>query len=85
MRVYVVMGNDYPESVWSRAQSAASHIRALKRIERAKFELDHPRMLKSGYFSPRIHWRYYKFDLQSRICVNGVSKVNPHIAEMNRI
>lgn len=54
MLVHVVMGNDFPDSVWSSLEKAEAHC-AKKR--------------KEGPFNPsgssRIHWRVYDFNLDN--------------------
>lgn len=59
MRVYVVMGNDYPDAVFTTealadeyCRQAAANVGALR---------------VAGLGGPKIHWRYYDFELHSAI------------------
>lgn len=52
MKVYVVMGNDYPEAVFSRYDDAAAFI-----VKKQK----EPRT--SPYPGPGIYWRSYSFTM----------------------
>lgn len=53
MKVYVVMGNDYPDSAFSSEEGADNRI-VLKIAEDKKNTLRRT----------RIHWRWYEFELQ---------------------
>lgn len=51
--VYVIMGNDYPEAVFSNEDVAKAFIAKMK-----------PRPGEGTPADPvRIHWRYYPFEL----------------------
>lgn len=49
MKVYVIMGNDYPDAVVSSQQLADEYIEARKVVDKA---------LNIG---PKIYWRSYEF------------------------
>lgn len=53
MRVWVVMGNDFPHSAHKTEEGAQGE------IEKKKAERGH-----SSYPPPRIYWRAYEFDLK---------------------
>lgn len=55
MKVYVVMGNDYPAAVYADEDAAATRCRE-EAAKNEKRKLD-------GYGA--IYWRYYDFDLQT--------------------
>lgn len=55
MRVFVVMGNDYPAAVYDSERAAEKRCHA----EMAKNE----RRLRDGY--GKIFWRYYDFTLNA--------------------
>jgi hypothetical protein len=63
MKVYVVMGNDFPEAVFS------TEIEAEKLCERRRFE-EGPKPPK-GYRVPRIYWRVYPFELDGEVKPNA--------------
>jgi hypothetical protein len=48
MKVYVVMGNDYPDCVFSTEKKAEAYC-------------DKRRAEKSGVHQPRVYWRAYEF------------------------
>ncbi len=50
MKVWVVMGNDFPDSVWSSEHAAESYC-----IEKKAERRD---------VGPRIHWRVYEFEVK---------------------
>lgn len=54
MKVYVVMGNDYPSRVYKTRRGAAKFIEE-------KEEYDVKRMRETG--GPKIYWRSYEFDV----------------------
>ncbi len=53
MRVYVVMGNDFPDAVFAKADDAEAYCKR----EDAK-NIPH---------TQRIHWRFYDFELQDSL------------------
>lgn len=55
MRVFVVMGNDYPDRVYDTQQAADDFCRQKNNESAAQTE--------KGY--RRIYWRYYEFELQT--------------------
>lgn len=55
MKVYVVMGNDYPDCVFSDEGAADRYVKA-KTVE-------NKRSMETGY-SRRVYWRVYLFDLK---------------------
>lgn len=62
-KVYVVMGNDYPKTVFSTDLSAEEFCkRAL-----AKDKAEALRLGDRDYGSPRIYWRWYSFELDGEI------------------
>lgn len=62
MKVYVVMGNDFPECVFDNEASAKAF------CDRATDENKKAIAASSGIVShSRIHWRYYEFELRSKM------------------
>jgi hypothetical protein len=55
MKVWVIMGNDFPDAVFDSEEAA-------QRYCTTKMN-DPANMRKHG--TPRIYWRYYEFKLQS--------------------
>jgi hypothetical protein len=51
MKVYVVMGNDYPDAVFKDERKADEYVEMKK-----KYYSDHSRR--------PIHWRHYEFELR---------------------
>lgn len=51
--VFVVMGNDFPDSVFGQVEMAEQYV-----AEKIQEERDKTRDFR------RIHWRYYEFDIQ---------------------
>lgn len=56
MKVYVVMGNDYPDSVFSEEERAENYV--AEKIEQDRLA----RERKERY--TQIHWRWYAFDMR---------------------
>lgn len=56
MKVWVVMGNDYPAAVCASAQAAEIF------IDGKKSEDEERKRSEGG--GPRIYWRSYEFDLR---------------------
>lgn len=56
MRVWVIMGNDYPAAVCASEKLAEKFVEAMKELEREK-------QGKATRFGPVIYWRHYSFDL----------------------
>lgn len=58
MTVYVVMGNDYPDSVWSTNELAEQAIAQSKRSDKVTYgwSKDHP----------GIYYRVYTFNLDNK-------------------
>lgn len=57
MKVYIVMGNDYPDAVFTTEAAAATYC-SDKSAETPKLP---------GSRVPRIYWRWYAFELQGAI------------------
>jgi hypothetical protein len=55
MKVYVVMSNDYPDSVFKTEAGAEEFV-----SEKIDYERDRRSL---NPMSGRIHWRYYEFEL----------------------
>lgn len=53
MRVWVVMGNDYPDAVFDNEVAANEYIRKARTIDKVKF----------GDTYTRIYWRAYTFEM----------------------
>lgn len=53
MKVWVIMGNDFPDAVFSSEKAADKH------VEKMKAETD-----KRPGGTPRIYWRSYEFTLR---------------------
>lgn len=51
-KVYVIMDNDFPDAVVSRESAAEEYVEARIAVDKA---------MKVGL--PRIHWRWYEFEL----------------------
>lgn len=60
-RVYVVMGNDYPDAVFTTEAAAEAYC-----TERAA-EDPRPKLRSSAFPAPRVYWRYYDFPLLTEI------------------
>jgi hypothetical protein len=56
MAVWVVMGNDFPDSVFSNSADAASYVARMYALEKKK---------QKG-FGPRIYWRSYRFEVDGK-------------------
>lgn len=54
MKVWVLMGNDYPEAVFASEEAAEAEV---------KRRMDEQRAVKPKWAAPRIYWRTYAFDL----------------------
>lgn len=55
MKVYVVMGNDYPDCVFANEAAADSYITEKKKADPS---------FGVKYAAPRIYWRSYEFELR---------------------
>lgn len=55
MKVYVVMGNDFPDSVFRYEEAAERHVAERKKEDNRGSE--------TGSSFPRVHWRTYEFEL----------------------
>lgn len=60
IRVYVVMGNDYPEAVFSN-EAAADKFIEKKRAEDRREDRPWPNSL-----APRIYWRHYEYEVRDQ-------------------
>lgn len=49
MKVFVVMGNDFPDSVWDTEEAAEKYCEAQRNDKN---------------YSPRIYWRVYEFTVR---------------------
>lgn len=56
-KVYVVMCNDYPDAIFS-TETAAEEYCAAKKAGLA--------LREHSKYGPRVHWRYYEFELDRR-------------------
>lgn len=56
-KVWVIMGNDFPESVWGDEEKVN------KEIERLKKE-DEDRLKKLRTMGPKVYYRSYAFEVQ---------------------
>lgn len=63
MKVWVVMGNDYPDSVYKTENAAATFINA-KNEEREKADRKKRRLGSGSGGYGRIYWRSYEFEIQ---------------------
>jgi hypothetical protein len=54
MKVYVIMGNDYPDAVFRRKDEAEAYVELKKKQDEEQQRQGHG----------RIYWRVYDFDLQ---------------------
>ena len=54
MKVYVIMGNDYPDAVFRRKDEAEAYVEKKKKEDEIQQRQGHG----------RIYWRVYDFDLQ---------------------
>ncbi len=57
MKVYVVMGNDYPDAVFQAEAAAEKYVGERTISEKAAAS-------KPDMFHRRIYYRYYEFELQ---------------------
>lgn len=55
--VFVVMGNDYPHSVWSDGPAAEAYCKG--KMDAQKCD--------PLYLSPRIYWRVYPFEVDKHV------------------
>lgn len=55
MKVWVIMGNDYPDAVFDSENAAKSYVETKQAAERVGLR---------RYETPRIYWRNYEFELQ---------------------
>jgi len=65
MKVWVVMGNDYPESVHASEEAAELHIAKLKAIAEEEATRLHADERHQRQHASRIFWRAYEFEVQS--------------------
>ncbi len=58
MTVFVVMSNDFPDSVFSTESAAEQYV---------DLKLEQQRAAKGSgaFFGSHIHWRWYEFELRS--------------------
>lgn len=54
MKVYVIMGNDYPECVYAKKTDADAYVEDKKREQKKMTPEQH---------GSRIYWRSYEFEL----------------------
>lgn len=54
MKMFVIMGNDFPEGICSTEEKAKAVV-VLKKAEEQGLTYDHP----------RIYWRHYEFDVDA--------------------
>lgn len=59
MKAFVIMGNDYPESVFADKDAADNYVKSKMDDEREEHERKNP----GGFYSPRIYWRSYEFEI----------------------
>lgn len=57
MKVFVVMSNDFPDSVFADKENADAYVACMEAAEKKR---------KLGSPGARIYWRYYEFKLESR-------------------
>jgi hypothetical protein len=62
MKVFVVMGNDFPDAAFSTEEAADHYCQQKRDAEREAHERENP----GGYFVGRINWRVYEFELDER-------------------
>lgn len=60
MRVWVLMGNDFPEAVFASREEAEQEVAARKKLD--EIERQQVRRL-----SPKIYWRAYEFKLKGSL------------------
>lgn len=60
-KVYVVMGNDYPDSVHASQEGAENFIKTKKDDETAYRE----GLSRQHIHRPGIYWRWYEFEVQA--------------------
>jgi hypothetical protein len=63
-KVWVIMGNDFPDSAFSDEEKAEAYVTAKKAQDRAEHDKD-PQRYKYPY-SPRIYWRHYEFEVDAK-------------------
>lgn len=59
-KVYVIMGNDFPSAVFDSEEKAEAHVAEMREQDKVRHQKENPGM----YYSPRIHWRHYEFELK---------------------
>lgn len=63
MKVFVVMGNDYPDAVFTSNEAAEAYCCA----KRSDDVLAQPKGGMMHGSVPRIYWRVYAFDLREKV------------------
>ena len=63
MKVFVVMGNDFPDAVFSNEALAEAYMTTKKNEDPRK-----------GYGN-RIHWRCYEFDVNETVYMHHLPKI----------
>jgi hypothetical protein len=63
MRVHVVMGNDFPDAVFTSSETAEAYCEQKRAADRERDKRDG----RPDYGSPRIHWRAYDFELKEAL------------------
>lgn len=56
MKVYVIMGNDFPECVFDTEEKAEAFCTERKKLDEAE--------RKTPGYGRRIYWRVYEFEVQ---------------------
>lgn len=60
MKVYVIMGNDFPDCVIADEAAADAYVAAKVEKEKAK-------LVEPWQTAPRIRWRHYEFELIEKV------------------
>ena len=65
MKVWVVMGNDYPDSVHASEEAAELYIAKLKVLAAEEAQHLYPDIRSRTAHVMRIYWRHYEFKVKS--------------------
>lgn len=63
MKVFVVMGNDCPDSVWASEAEAERFVQAKMDAQRKVHADDDARFGRKTHYTPRVFWRVHAFTL----------------------
>ena len=62
-KVWVIMGNDYPDGVFDSKDKADAYVLKKQTEDRSKWEKENI-PAKAIYYTPRIYWRHYEYEVK---------------------